>query len=270
MTGSRMEPEGIATGRDDPFAHPAQGSVRIGTAGWVLPRADQVAFPADGSHLERYAARFAGVEINSSFYRAHRRAVYQRWAASVPGTFRFAVKVPRAITHDQRLIAADVLLDVFMEEVTGLGERLGPLLVQLPPSLAFEADRDDAFFAALRAVHGGEVACEPRHPSWFTSAAHALLVRHRVARVAADPACVPDAALPGGVSSLVYLRLHGSPRMYYSSYHEERLTSLGRTVRAHAASGASTWCMFDNTAGGAATGNALALRASCAGAMPAR
>ena len=265
-----MEREGIASGSGDPFTHAAAGSLRIGTAGWVLPRAEHDAFPADGSHLERYAARFAGVEINSSFYRAHRRAVYQRWAASVPGTFRFAVKVPRAITHDQRLIAADVLLDVFMEEVTGLGDRLGPLLVQLPPSLAFEAERDDAFFDSLRAVHGGEVACEPRHPSWFTSGAHVLLARHRVARVGADPACVPAAALPGGFPELVYHRLHGSPRMYYSSYDAERLTSLGRTVRADAASGASTWCMFDNTASGAATGNALALQASCAGAMPAR
>lgn len=270
MTSGGMTPQGIASGGGDPFVHAAAGSLHIGTAGWVLPRADHDAFPPDGSHLERYAARFAGVEINSSFYRAHRRAVYQRWAASVPGSFRFAVKVPRAITHDQRLIATDVLLDVFMEEVTGLGEHLGPLLVQLPPSLAFEAERDDAFFDALRAVHGGMVACEPRHPSWFTSDAHALLVRHGVARVAADPACVPDAALPGGSPALVYHRLHGSPRMYYSSYTAERLTSLERTVRAHAASGASTWCMFDNTARGAATGNALALQASCAGAMPAR
>lgn len=234
----------------------------IGTAGWALPRAVHNAFPAEGSHLERYAARFTGVEINSSFYRAHRRAVYQRWAACVPQAFRFAVKIPRAITHDQALVAVDVLLEVFMDEVTGLGDRLGPLLVQLPPSLAFTPDRDDAFFSGLRGVHGGAVACEPRHPSWFTAEANRLLAKHGVARVAADPACVPEASLPGGLPMLVYYRLHGSPRMYYSSYGGGQLESLSRTLL-QLSSGADTWCMFDNTASGAATGDALALQASC-------
>ena len=242
----------------------------IGTAGWALPRAVRDAFPAKGSHLERYAERFRGVEVNSSFHRQHRRAVYQGWAASVPHAFRFAVKVPRAITHDQALIAVDVLLEVFMEEVTGLGDRLGPLLVQLPPSLAFLPERDDAFFSMLRGVHGGAVTCEARHASWFSHEAHALLARHDVARVAADPACVPDAALPGGCAALVYHRWHGSPRMYYSSYDARRLDSLCRALRAYDALGTDTWCMFDNTASGAATGNALALQASCASAMPAR
>ena len=242
----------------------------IGTAGWALPRAVRDAFPAEGSHLECYASRFAGVEINSSFYRPHRRAVYQRWAAIVPEAFRFAVKIPRAITHEQALVAVDVLLEVFMEEVTGLGERLGPLLVQLPPSLSTLPERDDAFFSMLRGVHAGAVVCEPRHPSWFTHEAHALLASHDIARVAADPACVPEAAVPGGSPALAYHRLHGSPRMYYSSYDARRLALLGRSLLARVASGSDTWCMFDNTASGAATGDALALQASCAAAMPAR
>ena len=245
-------------------------ALHIGTAGWALPRAVHHAFPAQGSHLERYAARFDGVEINSSFYRQHRRAVYGRWAASVPRGFRFAVKVPRAITHDQALVAVDVLLDVFMEEVTGLGDRLGPLLVQLPPSLAFALERDDAFFAGLRGFHGGAVACEPRHASWFTPSASALLVQHGITRVAADPACVPEASHPGGFPALVYYRLHGSPRMYYSSYDQRRLEALADSVRRPVASGVDTWCMFDNTACGAATGDALALQASCAVETPAR
>jgi Uncharacterized conserved protein len=185
--------------------------LRIGTAGWSLPRAWQEAFPADGSHLQRYAAVFNGVEINSSFYRQHRRATYARWAESVPADFRFAVKVPRAITHDQALVAADVLLEVFLEEVAGLGERLGPLLVQLPPSQQFDSARVEEFFSCLRGMHAGSIACEPRHPTWFTPDANDLLVAHRIARVAADPACVPEAATPGGWPALAYYRLHGSP-----------------------------------------------------------
>lgn len=233
--------------------------LRIGTAGWGLPRLWRDQFPVEGSYLERYAARFSAVEINSSFYRQHRRAVYARWAAAVPASFRFAVKLPRAITHDQTLVAADVLLEVFLEEATGLGTRLGPLLVQLPPSLRFDADQVDDFLWTLRRLHSGAVACEPRHESWFDANADALLQRHGVARVGADPARVPAAAEPAGDRRVVYYRLHGSPRMYYSDYELERLVDVAERVRGAAATGAETWCIFDNTTLGAATGNALAL-----------
>jgi uncharacterized protein YecE (DUF72 family) len=231
----------------------------VGTAGWGLPQQWRGRFPSEGSYLERYAARFSAVEINSSFYRPHRRAVYERWAASVPPEFRFAVKLSRAITHDQRLVASDVLLDVFLDDVVGLGDRMGPLLVQLPPSLGFDDDQVDEFFATLRERYAGAVACEPRHESWFTPAAEALLRRHAVARVAADPARVPEAARPGGDDGLVYFRLHGSPKMYYSDYEPARLASVATALREAQARGADAWCILDNTALGAATGNALLL-----------
>ena len=232
---------------------------RVGTAGWGLPRHWRDRFPSEGSYLERYAARFDAVEINSSFYRLHRRAVYERWAASVPSHFRFAVKLPRAISHDQGLVASDVLLDVFLDEARGLGDRLGPLLVQLPQSLGFDAERVEEFFVTLRERFTGAVVCEPRHERWFTPAADALLRRYTVARVAADPARVPAAADPGGDDRLVYFRLHGSPKMYYSEYEPARLASVASALRAAQARGADAWCIFDNTTLGAATGNALLL-----------
>jgi uncharacterized protein YecE (DUF72 family) len=230
---------------------------RVGTAGWTLPREWQGEFPAEGSHLQRYASRFGAVEIDSSFYRAHRRGTYERWGDSVPEEFRFAVKLPHAITHDQRLVACDVLLDVFLDEVRGLGDRLGPLLVQLPPSLSFNAGGAEAFFAELRLRHQGPVACEPRHASWFVQGADALMQAHEVARVAADPACVSAAAEPGGWRGFAYYRLHGSPKMYYSAYVPENLTRVAERLRGHASSGIPGWCIFDNTALGAATGDAL-------------
>ncbi|HEU4721996.1 MAG TPA: DUF72 domain-containing protein [Gemmatimonadaceae bacterium] len=233
--------------------------MRIGTAGWGLPRLWRDQFPPDGSYLERYAARFSAAEINSSFYRQHRRAVYERWASAVPASFRFAVKLPRAVTHDQQLVAADVLLEVFLDEVRGLGDRLGPLLVQLPPSLAFDAEHVDEFLGILRGLHAGAVACEPRHETWFTGPAEDMLRRHGVARAAADPARVPAAAEPGGDCRLVYYRLHGSPRMYYSDYEPARLAVIAERLGAARDAGAETWCIFDNTTLGAATGNALAL-----------
>ncbi len=121
--------------------------VRVGTAGGSIPKSHAGAFKAQGKHLERYASRLNAVEINSSFYRPHRKATYERWAASVPDEFRLTVKVPRAITHERRLRDAGDLLERFLSEVSGLGDKLEPLLVQLPPSLHGEPGVSDAFLA---------------------------------------------------------------------------------------------------------------------------
>lgn len=230
--------------------------VYIGTAGWSIPTDYAADFPAAGTHLARYAGRLRAVEINSSFYRPHRPATYERWAASVPEGFRFAVKVPKEITHKLKLADATAQLERFLAETAGLGAKLGPLLVQLPPSLAFDARIAHAFFASLRAQFEGSVVCEPRHASWFSQEAECLLADFRIARVAADPAPVPQAAHPGGWQGLVYYRLHGSPRIYYTDYSDEALTILAEKLRA-ASESAEVWCIFDNTALGAAMGNAL-------------
>ena len=238
--------------------------ILVGCAGWSLPRSEQARFPAAGSHLERYACRFDAAEINSSFYRPHRPATYARWSASVPPFFRFSVKVPKAITHGLRLQGAGELLAVFLREASGLGENLGCLLVQLPPSLSFEPTVAATFFADLRSRSSLPVACEPRHLSWFTPGADDLLAEIGVARVAADPACVPAAAEPGGWRGMRYYRLHGSPQMYSSAYSDESIAALASQLQADAAAGGRVWCIFDNTASGAATRNALELRARLA------
>ncbi len=233
-------------------------NVYIGCAGWSIPKEHAEQFPEAGSHLMRYAQRFSAVEINSSFYRSHRPATFAKWAASVPDHFRFAVKVPRQITHLRRLVDCVELLEGFLAEVGALGEKLGPLLVQLPPSLVFDAAIASAFFVTLRDRFAGSAVCEPRHPSWFQPDAAQVLVEFEVARVAADPvAPVPEAAQPGGWSGLVYYRLHGSPRIYYSAYEEHYLETLAGKLHVPAAASASVWCVFDNTALGAATANAL-------------
>jgi uncharacterized protein YecE (DUF72 family) len=226
--------------------------IRVGTAGWAIPGPQAAAFGPGPSHLARYATRFSAVEINTSFYRPHRPATYRRWAASVPPRFQFAVKVPRTISHERRLAESEPLLDLFLRECGALGPALGPLLLQLPPSLQFEEPRVARFLSALRARFDGAVVCEPRHPSWFLGEAEALLAAHRIAQVAADPAVVPRAAEPGGWEGLVYYRLHGAPRIYYSAYDAAALATLAAKLRAAARRG-SAWCIFDNTAAGAAT-----------------
>ena len=229
-------------------------NIYIGCAGWSVPKESASRFPTQGSHLARYAARFPAVEINSSFYRPHRPATYQRWAASVPADFRFSVKVPKVITHEHRLIEVTELFARFLSDVTHLQEKLGPLLVQLPPSLPFAGAVVERFFADVRGRFPGDVALEPRHASWFAAAADRLMVAYRIARVAADPAVVT--AEPGGWNGLVYYRLHGSPQVYYSSYPDEDLVPVAEALSV-ARRTAAVWCIFDNTAVGAATRNAL-------------
>lgn len=231
--------------------------LHVGCAGWSIPAGEAARFPTLGTHLERYASLFSAVEINSSFYRPHKPQTYAKWGSAVPGHFRFAVKAPRLITHEKRLQDAGEPLQRFLGEVAELGPKLGPLLVQLPPSLAFDAGVAQDFFGLLRERCSGPVVCEPRHASWFAPQAEQLLVRFQVARVAADPALAPQAAVPGGWRQLAYYRLHGTPRIYYSAYDADFLEATAASLRGLAARSVAAWCIFDNTAAGAATSDAL-------------
>jgi len=235
-----------------------------GTAGWSIPRASAAQCPCDGTHLQRYSRVLPAVEINSSFYRSHTAATYARWAASTPPGFRFSVKMPRAITHEHRLRPprlVEPMVRRFLAETSELGHRRGPVLVQLPPSLEFDARTADRFFGDLRSRHDGHVVCEPRHPTWFSARAEALLVQHEIGRVAADPARAPGAELPGGWPGIVYYRLHGSPRIYWSSYTDEYLAALVGAIR-RTPRAVDVWVIFDNTASGAALENALTAKSN--------
>lgn len=232
--------------------------LRIGTAGWSVASRYAAQIPPGGSHLARYARRLNAVEINSSFYRPHQRKTYERWAQSVPSGFRFSVKIPKTISHERRLVDCGALLERFIAEVTGLGDTLGVLLLQMPPKSAFEQTAADAFFCDLKRRIDTPVACEPRHPSWFTADVDDFLAERQIARVAADPALVPGAGEPGGWTGLSYYRWHGSPKTYHSNYDDAALAALCGRLGAHAR-GIPSWCIFDNTASGAALGNALAL-----------
>lgn len=214
-------------------------------------------FPTPGTHLERYARVLPAVEINSSFYRPHKPVTYARWRDSVPETFRFSVKVPKAITHERRLRDAQEPLERFMGEVDHLEAKLGCLLVQLPPSLQHEPGTARAFFQSLRERTRADIVCEPRHRTWFTDEARQVLEDFGIAYVKADPPPVRDAQLPD--AQVVYYRLHGSPKIYYSEYSEAYLDALAEEIAGHERAGRRVWCIFDNTADGAAQPNALSL-----------
>jgi uncharacterized protein YecE (DUF72 family) len=232
--------------------HPT-GMYRIGTAGWSVPAKPK----EEGSHLHHYSRTLNCAEINSTFYRPHRASTWLKWAAETPANFRFSIKAPKTITHEAKLRNAELLLQAFVDQIKPLQEKQGPLLFQLPPSLAFDLKVAESFFRALRSFHDSESVLEPRHATWFTDDANALLKRYKIARVAADPAkASPEAAFPGGDLHLQYFRLHGSPRTYYSNYEPDFLSALAERIEPHK----NTWVIFDNTTLSHAYPNALKLQ----------
>ncbi|MDB5615394.1 MAG: hypothetical protein JWQ22_3047 [Devosia sp.] len=223
----------------------------IGTAGWSVPRA-AAEFPEEGSALERYSAVFSAVEVNSSFYRRHRPATWKRWHDAVPDDFKFSVKVPQIITHDRRLRQPEDELGIFFEDVAPLGAKLGAVLIQLPPKLEFDLASAQAFLAAFRAVSAVPAYIEPRHLTWAEPAVSELLRAYAIGRVYADPQERHLQAL--AADPLCYLRLHGSPKVYYSAYSKPELERYASLLKAATT---PAWCIFDNTASGAAIGDAL-------------
>lgn len=237
-----------------------QPGVRIGLAGWseAVSR-HRASFPAPfssrGSALAQYATAFDFVEINASFYRQFRAGTYAKWADDVPDGFRFAVKMHRLITHYTRL-KNPALLEPFFEAVGGLGDKLAAVLVQLPPSLVFDLGVAADFFAALRAHYAGAVVCEPRHASWSEQTALDLLESCDIGLVRAE---IPEPATEKARRAVpLYIRLHGSPRRYYSAYRAEQLAQLAEFLRLNAKR--RRFVVFDNTASTAAIRNALQLR----------
>ena len=237
-------------------------AVRIGLAGWseaasrhgkLLPAAEEGA-----SGLRRYAGAFDFVEINSSFYRQVRPATYEKWAAEVPDGFSFSVKMHRLITHYTRLKNVDLLED-FFRSAAGLGNKLGVVLVQLPPTLVFDAGLADRFFAALRKFYRGCTVCEPRHASWLEPGAQKLLAQYGIGPVLTEIPAAGEDPLRGAKKEIpLYVRLHGTPRKYYSSYNAEDLGRLAGFLMKNG--GQRRFVVFDNTASSAGVRNALELQ----------
>jgi uncharacterized protein YecE (DUF72 family) len=234
-----------------------RGRLFLGTAGWNVPSSCRERIGGEGSHLERYGQVLNAVEIDTSFYRPHRRETYERWARVTPDDFRFAAKVPKVITHSSEAQPADI--DRFMEETAGLGGKLAVLLVQFPPGKSYDEDTARKLFDALQASTRVPLVCEPRHASWFTDKVDRWLAERHISRVAADPSRAEAADEPGGWRGLQYVRLHGSPRIYYSAYDAGFLRRLDERLAMMLAT-SDVWCIFDNTAEGAAMENLLALQ----------
>ena len=165
--------------------------------------------------------------------------------------------MPKAVSHEAKLECEAAVLEKFLGEVRVLREKLGPLLLQMAPSFAFDERVARGFLSMMRGMYEGALVVEPRNASWFGDEADELMKEFRVARVAADPARVVEAAVCGGWEGIRYWRLHGSPRMYWSAYSAEFLRGIAEAMKAGKS---ECWCVFDNTASGAALADALVLK----------
>lgn len=234
--------------------------VRVGTSGWSYPHWRGVLYERGTKDLlARFVRSFDTVELNASFYRWPSPARFAAWRDRLPDGFVMTVKAPRGLTHARRLQPTASWMSRIDAGLAALGDRCGPLLAQLPPTL----ERDDAlledFLAALPAR--ARPVMELRHPSWDAEEVYALLGRRGAAY------CVMDgpglATIPRVTTRLAYVRLHGpaSEAMYAGGYSSVALAVWARRIAAWAADGVDVLVYFNNDLGGHAVRDAQALMA---------
>lgn len=249
----------------------ASGRLWIGTSGWTYPHWRGLFYPPElksSAYLEYYSQQFRTTELNYSFYHAPRPETYRKWAQQTPDDFVFAVKVHRSITHLERLRCVDAAWKSFLESASVLGPKLGPFLLQFPPS--FRSDRSLlAEFLERSCGFGHErslrLAFEFRHASWFDAGVEAMLRRFGAALVVAHSSRYPQAPMVA-TAEFVYLRFHGPGALFASSYSEDDLRVWADRIRQWLAEGLDVYAYFNNDAGGCAIANAKTLNALVSGA----
>lgn len=230
---------------------------RVGTSGWTYPHWKGPFYPdkhPKAAWLEYYARHFDTVELNATFYRLPGPATFENWRRRTPDGFIWSVKAGRYITHVRRLKEAEEPLRRFFDAASGLGPKLGPTLFQLPPGLVYNEDLLKGFLdllpPSLRHV------LEVRHGSWINDTAFQLLKDHDIAF------CISDTAgrypcEEAVTADFLYIRLHGSRKLYASKYTEQELEEWADKIRAW---DLDVFVYFDNDFEGHAVSNARRLK----------
>jgi uncharacterized protein YecE (DUF72 family) len=232
-------------------------SIRIGTSGWTYKHWEGLFYPfkwPKSKWLEYYIEHFDTVELNATFYRLPNHTTFENWKSRTPDNFLWSVKSSKFITHIKKLKNPVDSLVRFYGATTGLGEKLGIVLFQLPPNLAFDENvfMDFCMSLASNARHTLEV----RHPSWINDQVFSILREFNIALCIADtagryPFCEEITA------DFIYIRLHGSHKLYASRYSEEELQTWAEKVNVW---NRNTFIYFDNDFEGNAVHNAKRLK----------
>jgi uncharacterized protein YecE (DUF72 family) len=241
-------------------------AIHIGTSGWSYNHWAGIVYPQSASSLERfgaYAARFATVEVNNTFYRWPREAVFATWRERAPSGFVFSIKASRGLTQFRKLNDPVPWLERMDAGLRRLGEKMGVLVLQLPPHFPYNRERLAHFLAV--APSWPRLAIEFRHPSWHREETFALLEQHGVAYCimsGANLACVLRAT-----ASFVYVRLHGpDPRhLYGGCYSDADLRWWADRIGEWSDQGRDVYAYFNNDGHAHAVRNAESLRALVSG-----
>ncbi|MFI8516321.1 DUF72 domain-containing protein [Streptomyces sp. NPDC085481] len=230
--------------------------VFIGTSGWQYRDWRGVLYPEGVPQrlwLEEYAGRFAAVENNNAFYRLPERATFAEWRERTPEGFVMAVKASRYLTHIRRLHDPQEPVARLMDRAAGLGDRLGPVLLQLPPTLRADDALLDAVLGCFPA--GVRVAVEPRHESWWTDRTAGVLADRGAALCWADRGSRPVTPL-WRTADWGYLRLHEGRALPHPQYGRQALATWADRLAETWRDQADVYVFLNNDAGGAAVRNA--------------
>ena len=228
----------------------------VGTSGWNYDHWYNVFYPDDvakKSRLGYYSTVFNTVEVNATFYRSFKHTTFQKWYDETPEDFTWAVKAVRDITHQKRLNDVEDSIQMFMESIQPLKEKIGPVLFQLPPSLQFNKEIVEKFLKLLPS--GFRYVIEGRHQSWIEPDVQLLLKDHNIAW------CISDSAgkypyLESITADYTYIRLHGSQKLYASNYTDDEIKHWADKIYKW---NIDTYVYFDNDANGYAPLNAASL-----------
>ncbi|HYJ34072.1 MAG TPA: DUF72 domain-containing protein [Candidatus Binatia bacterium] len=244
-----------------------RGALLVGTSGWAYRHWPRF-YPPElrpPRFLAHYATRFPTVEVNTSFYHLPLRTTYAKWAAETGPDFRFTLKLSRYVTHIKRLSGVKAETRLFLERAEPLGEKLGPILVQLPPQLRADPARLERFLAMFRSleVERGErvrLAFEFRHQTWFDSEqALTSLARHGAALVFGQSGRYPYPSAEPLTADWVYLRFHGPREFCASEYGREGLAPWAGKIARWRAEGRDVYAYFNNDVHGYAVEDAALL-----------
>lgn len=243
--------------------------MHLGTSGWSYDHWTNVLYPPGtpaNRRLGIYTDTFATVELNASFYRWPRDTAFASWRRRLPEGFTMALKAPRGLTHARRLHQPETWIERICAGLHELGERRGPLLVQLHPAHQRDDARLDYFLGRLPAWT--RPAIEFRHPSWVCDEVFALLERHRAAYVVMSGANLP--CVLRRTSNDVYVRLHGPDHddLYGGSYSDDDLRWWADRIGEWESGGAQVWAYFNNDGDGNAVRNAWTLQGFYRGSKP--
>jgi uncharacterized protein YecE (DUF72 family) len=242
------------------------GEIRIGCSGWIYRHWRELFYPAGLAQrrwFEHYAATFDTVELNTSFYHLPKPETFDKWRDQAPPGFLYAVKAPRFITHMKKLKECDEPMEEFLARARHLGDRLGPILYQLPPRWALNLERLEQFIALL--PRDLRHVFEFRETSWMTEQVLALLDRSGISFCAHDMPGLRTERWAAG--PIAYVRFHGGEGKYWGRYSDEALLAWTDWIVAQARGGRDAWCYFNNDIHGHAIHDALTLRAMVAQAL---